>query len=1545
MVMQTDPHKRLIKITRLCSSLVFLISCMVLAGWIFNIELLKSPMPSYGSTKANTAICLMLTSLVLYSITRKNYSFRTRSMIRISSSLIAVVGLLTLLEYLFPVDFYIDQLFFIDNDILPGRMSPQAAFSFFLLGIIFIFYNFKEGNFKIIEGLSLVFFIISLFSFSGYLFGIEYFYKAEKFTHTALPTAVCFIIIAVGLLASQSKKGIVNLFISNSTGGSIARKLVPLVIAVPLFLGWLKLKSQNIGLFEPAFGLALFTILIILTFLFIVIWVAYRLMLSEKEKDKTELSLKLSKTTIEENRRRINNILDILLSYISMDFSKGAKISEAGDELDAIAGSLNTLGKEIQSNINHIKEKELQTQTIISNAPSGIIVMDSEGKIDIWNPQAEKIFGWKTWEVKEKLLHDIIIPERFRKQHIEGMQKFFQTGEGSILNKPLELPAIRKDNTEFDAGIIISPMKLQNQFFFIGFITDITERKRSDILLSQKNQELERAKIFQESIITNLPNMLFVKEADNLRFVRLNKAGEELLGLKEEEIIGKNDYDFFPEIQADQFVEKDKKVLSDGVLIDIPEEEIDTKINGKRILHTRKIPIKDKSGKALFLLGISEDITEQKEARQELENFAYEIENKNRLLSGLDDINQTLRGMNDLDNIANELLKKIAHYIGLISGTFYIAEKKFFRRVGIYEYDRQGKDFFEWSEGIIGEASAKKKIIIINNTPTVHEIEKQKEGKKIGKQIIAVPLVYSGTVEGVIELSSAHLFSPDQLEYLRLVSEPIAISLKALKSLIRKQELLEETQKQAEELQAQQEELKEFNEKLAKKNELLEESETELRQQQENLQQSNEELEETANMLEEQKEMLEKARLEIEKKVNELSIASQYKSDFLSTVSHELRTPLNSILILAQLLSENKFKHLTEKEFEYARNIKDSGSELLSLINDILDLSKVEAGKMEVLIEEVRLSAIVNSIEKMFNDLAISKEINFNIEMEDPLLPDSIRTDHQRLEQILRNLLSNAFKFTQKRGSVTLKIKTLSEDYTKKHSFPLSSSNFISFIVEDTGIGIPKEKQNLVFEAFRQADSSTKRKFGGTGLGLSISRDLAFLLYGEIKLESEENKGSRFILNLPITPPETGKGQINKISKNSLVEAKNIEEPLADDRKIIRSNDKVVLIIEDDSAFAKIVYDFIKSRNYKGLVALNGISGMALARAFTPDAIILDMKLPDMKGEDILIELKNDAKLRSIPVQIISGYDKKKEGLKLGAFDFLMKPVSTEVLNNLFDRIEALGGNRKNVLIVEDDPKQGKALSELLESREKIKCFIARDANETKVLLNKQEFDCIILDLGLPGVTGTVLLKEIRKDKKHEKLPVIIYTGKDLNKEEIKELRSLTNTIVLKTENSYERLLDEMLLFLHKVDKQLPAGKQKNANENISGDTLLKGKKILVVDDDIRNVFALTNALEDEEMKYVVAENGKEAIELLMKNPDVDLILMDLMMPEMDGFEATTEIKKMHQYKDLPIIALTAKTMKGIKEKCLESGFSDFIAKPVDISKLFSLMRIWLFKQ
>lgn len=951
------------------------------------------------------------------------------------------------------------------------------------------------------------------------------------------------------------------------------------------------------------------------------------------------------------------------------------------------------------------------------------------------------------------------------------------------------------------------------------------------------------------------------------------------------------------------------------------------------------------------LLGVYLVITSNLRALRKAERETAE---KNWNLSGSGELVKAMQGNKRVRELSQTIITHLGTYLNAQIGALYVTgeSNRNLSLEGTYAFgqNRKTRSIISFNEGIIGQCASDKKTILLTDIKEEYFNIDTGMGEVRPRHVIATPFVFEGKTVGVIALGTIHELTPMQKEFLNFVADSISIAITSAQIREKTKELLEETQRQAEELEAQQEELKQSNEELHAQTELLEKSEALLKTQQEELQQTNIELEEKANMLEQQNEKLEIARHEIETQVREIQLTSRYKSEFLANMSHELRTPLNSILILAQLLYENKNNTLGKKEMEHARNIHSSGKDLLNLINDILDLAKVEAGKVQLDLSEVDIREITDTINSTFSEIANDKDLIFRIDLSETI--PRLTTDKQRVEQILKNLLSNAFKFTAKGGSVTLRIDKAPSQSTFKSKTLSIARDVIAFSVSDTGIGIPADKQGIIFEAFQQADGSTKRKFGGTGLGLSISKELALVLGGELQLESEPGRGSTFTLYLPahfepdVAAPEKSRSSVKPLPKKatSVEKVELSDRDISDDRNSISENDRVVLIIDDDKQFAYFLLDFVRRRHYKGIISHQGNTGVSYARQFKPDAIVLDMKLPVMDGGEVLRLVKNDPELRHIPVQIISAYDHWKESMELGAFNYLRKPVSDKALHEAFDRLETFSNNGvKKLLIIEDNAAQNQAISDLIGDKD-VKCFSAFSGNQAMELMNREKFDCVIVDLGLPDISGFDLLENMKANNRLNRIPIVVYTGKDLEREDNERLNKLADTVVLKTADSKERLLDETILCLHRAESGLGQEKQRIIRKLHGSDEILKGKTILLVDDDIRNIYSLTNALEDEAIHCITAETGKKALEILKTHTPVDLVLMDIMMPEMDGYEATGEIRKLDQFKKLPIIGLTAKAMKGDKEKCLAAGMSDYISKPVNVEQLLSLMRLWLYK-
>jgi CheY-like chemotaxis protein/signal transduction histidine kinase len=739
--------------------------------------------------------------------------------------------------------------------------------------------------------------------------------------------------------------------------------------------------------------------------------------------------------------------------------------------------------------------------------------------------------------------------------------------------------------------------------------------------------------------------------------------------------------------------------------------------------------------------------------------------------------------------------------------------------------------------------------------------------------------------------------------------------------------LLKQSQQLAGELQTQQKELQQTNEELATKARLLAEQNVEV---------------------ERKNQEIELARRALEEKAAELALTSRYKSEFLANMSHELRTPLNSILILGQQLSENADRNLSTRQVEFAKTIHGAGTDLLNLISDILDLSKIESGTVTVECEELPFTHLKETLERTFRHEAENRKLTFTTNF-DEHLGRAITTDYKRLMQILKNLLSNAFKFTD-HGGVRLHVGVAAGGWSSEHPVLSQAQPVIEFSVSDTGIGIPAEKQRIIFEAFQQADAGTARKYGGTGLGLAISRELAHLLGGEIRLSSIPGSGSTFTLYLPFNYMGAAYGKTLARPAPSgtastfqpiVLPAPRAEE-IEDDRASLQPGQAVLLIIEDDPHYARVLLTLARDRGFGAVLAKTGADALVLARRYKPTAITLDVFLPDMLGWTVLSQLKRDPATRHIPVQIITVEEERQYGLERGAFSFINKPLTTDGLEAAFDRIKRFAEPRiRQLLVIEDDPAEQLSIRELI-GHDDIEITTANSGAEALELLSEHNFDCIVLDLRLPDMSGFELLDRMQLDVEYSNVPVVVFTGRELSDNEQNELRRKAKSIVLKGVQSPERLLDETALFLHRIIGDLPESKQKMIETLHQSDESLRNRRVLVVDDDIRNIFALNSLLERHNMQVISANNGQDAIRLVEQTPDLSLVLMDIMMPEMDGYETMRRIRGKHEFRQLPIIALTAKAMKGDREKCLEAGASDYVAKPVNTEQLLSLVRLWL---
>ena len=932
-----------------------------------------------------------------------------------------------------------------------------------------------------------------------------------------------------------------------------------------------------------------------------------------------------------------------------------------------------------------------------------------------------------------------------------------------------------------------------------------------------------------------------------------------------------------------------------------------------------------------------------------LNRFAEDARRQAWLKGGLGELAERLRGEQALGELCDRALSFVAQYVGADIGATYLADETRALVLGAgvgFRPDREKAEEIRWGEGLAGEAAARQTPFRVDGAD--ESVLRIRTGlTEIAPRHVAIqPLVYRNETVGVLELGFVRMPGPQAAEFLALAAEPLAVAIRTAQSSARVRELLAETQRQSRELRRQQETLRQANAELEERAKLLEQQKQEIRRQNKDL---------------------EAAQLDLERKARDLEQASKYKSEFLANMSHELRTPLNSLLILSRLLADNKPGTLTEKQTEHARTIHKSGNDLLTLINDILDLSKVEAGKMEFHFERVDVGLLCRDMQNMFRHLAAEKKLEFGLEIEEGV-PTTIRSDGQRLGQVLRNLLSNAFKFTSA-GGVSIRV------FAPDAAAPGNENLRVGIAVKDTGIGIPESKRAQIFEAFQQADGSTSRKYGGTGLGLAISREFARRLGGRIEVKSEEGKGSSFAILLPLSAPEA-------MPSAAAQAAPAVTEPKAavsaggarrtgpfvpDDRDNVVPGDRVVLVVEDDAKFASILVAFARENGCKAVATDDGGECVELAERFGPFGILLDMMLPGTDGRKVLRMLKERETTRRIPVHMVSALDEDRQTFRLGAIGFLSKPVTPEQLRAVFSQFETFRqGEFRRLLMVEDDAAYAASLKAMLEGL-RVETVVAPTGKEALDYLERERADCILLDLGLPDMSGNEVLERIvmRKDPRH--VPLIVHTARDLSWKEESRLRELSDGIVLKGEQSIARLLDEVALFLHvartrgcgveeaepeagaEVSAPVPQAEETPAASQPAeprppagppGD--LKGRKVLIVDDDMRNAYSLAAILDGEGTTYEIAADGQAALDALRANPNVDLVLMDIMMPGMDGYEAMRRIRAQARFRKLPILALTAKAMAGDREKCIEAGASDYLPKPVDTDKLVETMKAWL---
>ena len=907
-----------------------------------------------------------------------------------------------------------------------------------------------------------------------------------------------------------------------------------------------------------------------------------------------------------------------------------------------------------------------------------------------------------------------------------------------------------------------------------------------------------------------------------------------------------------------------------------------------------------------------------------------------------------MQGQRDLLTVSQLLLSELTPLVSAQHGTFYIAdtveETPVLKLLAGYATDGENDvpRQFKIGQGLVGQCAREKERILVTNVPSGYVRINSSLGEAAPLSIVVLPVLFEGDVKAAIELASFAQFSEIHLNFLDQLTQSIGIVLNTIAATMRTEQLLQQSQALAEELQSQQLQLQTTNEELQEKAQLLVEQKTEV---------------ETKN------QEVEQAKQALEEKAEQLALTSKYKSEFLANMSHELRTPLNNLLILARMLSENSDKNLTSKQVKFAETIHTSGTDLLALISDILDLSKIESGKMDVEVGGIRFTELQDYCSKTFRHVAEGKGLDFTIDIGGSLSAEVIHTDAKRLQQVLKNLLSNALKFTE-HGSVRLMVDRATGGWSPSHTILSRATSVIAFSVTDTGIGIQSDKQRIIFEAFQQADGTTSRKYGGTGLGLSISRELARLLGGEIRLQSAPGVGSTFTLYLPqtyVTLAQVPKSEALMSTPVVLEQAAaNPENPvdfiltsprhdqelvedlvIDDDRALIRPGDSALLIVEDDLTFARILVDMAHDRGLKTLVALRGSSAISLAREFKPGAITLDINLPDMAGWTMLDRLKHDPSTRHIPVHIISGDEDRRRGLALGAMTYLEKSVSNETLAEAFATIEESAQKRvKKLLVVCADEGIRESIAQSLGAPD-LEIVAVSTGADALAAMKQQDLDGIVVHQKIEDTSPLQLVDEIQACRPYAP-PVILMTSEAMTSEEEFELACLRRTGIVKPVHSLDRLLDESVLLLHRAEADLRP-EQRGILERLRGtDATLDGKKVLIVDDDVRNIFALTSLLEDHHLEVVHAENGRAGIEVLKKTPKIDLVLMDIMMPGMDGYETIKAIRQLPNFRSVPIIALTAKAMKGDREKCIDAGASDYITKPVDLDQLFSVLRVWI---
>ena len=1125
----------------------------------------------------------------------------------------------------------------------------------------------------------------------------------------------------------------------------------------------------------------------------------------------------------------------------------------------------------------------------------------------------------------------------------------------------------RKNGELFPSEVILTRVVFSGKVSVHASLRDISDRK-----IAQK--EIKDTKNLLQQVMNASSPICSISR--DYKITGINSAMLDLLDLGvEEAVINKRCFEVMnlkncgtEECMLKQCLEKGDRVITE-INSNFKKGEITScRINAN--------PIRNDEDEITGIVENIIDITEIRLQQQEiLENHEIIAEN-NWLINAQKSFDNELRGDFSMKMFGKKAIHYLSRFVEAQFGTIYTfdQEANHFKLAATYLVPEENcREVCKGGEGFIGQAAEDNEIIYLKGRDNINLEVSTSMGNVMPNQLLIVPFSFHGRIMGVMELATINEFTSKHINFLRSITDDLAVACNLVFTRQETKQLLSETQQQAAELEVQQEELRVANETLEQNSRNLQKASNELQNHHDELKAINEELEEKSDFLEKNREVIKKknevlevAKVELKEKAEKLAIASKYKSEFLANMSHELRTPLNSLLILSNNLAKNKKGNLSEKQVEASKIINSSGRDLLNLINEILDLSKIEAGKMEISPQNFSLSDLKQNIIRNFSHQFAEKNLEMKFE-EAENLPVTVFSDIQRLQQIIKNLISNALKFTSS-GFIALKFYQPDENEDLSRS-GLQYDQAIAIAVQDSGIGIKPEKVDIIFEAFQQEDGSTSRKYGGTGLGLSISSQLIKLLGGEIKVKSKVGEGSTFTLYIPITlimaekitidgnnelhdSPKTlenlvasQKSKIKIASADEVILNQNLHLPgIKDDRDLIEADDKTVLVIEDDLKFAAILKNIANEKGIKCIHAANGESGLDLVSKYMPNSIILDINLPGINGWKVLEMIKDDSKLRHIPVHIMSGDDAQEDYYDKGAVGYLTKPVDSDKLDDTFDLMEEYYDKKiKKILIIEDNVTTQKVIKGVI-SGKGIELVSAMTGSDALDKIKESHFDCAILDIGLPDINGFDILQQIKNLELEHHLPVIIYTGKDLSRNEEKRLRKYSQSIIVKGERSNERLVDEVALYLHQVVEDLPKDKQDIIKMIHNKDQVFVGKNVLVVDDDIRNVFAVTGALEEYEINVYSASNGKEAIEVLEESKNIDLILMDIMMPIMDGYEAMEAIRANEEFKKMPIIALTAKAMRGDKDKCIAAGANDYLAKPLDIDRLLSMMRIWIYK-